>query len=101
MAIEKIKKKVYKIVCQVPKGKVTTYGTIGKKLSISPRLVGHALHLNDSGNVPCHRVVDRNGRIAPTFAFGGYKEHRKRLEDEGISFIDRLHVKKENIIFNL
>ncbi|OGH17170.1 MAG: hypothetical protein A3C30_03245 [Candidatus Levybacteria bacterium RIFCSPHIGHO2_02_FULL_40_18] len=62
--------KVYDLVQEIPKGKVTTYGSIAKKLNMSPRVVGYALHINpDSGLTPCHRVVDRNGRIAKRYAF--------------------------------
>ncbi len=61
----------------------------------NPRLsrqVGWALHQNKSLDVPCHRVVDRNGRLAPNFAFDGWKEQRKRLEQEGVEFVDEMHV---------
>jgi len=87
------REKVYELVSKIPKGKVTTYGTIGKKLHMSPRTVGTALHLNPyEGEVPCHRVVNRDGRIAPGFAFGGIGEQRKRLEREGIVFKDETHI---------
>lgn len=87
------KEKVYGVVRKIPKGKVTTYGAIGKRLNMSPRVVGYALHLNpDEKLTPCHRVVDRNGRIAPGFAFGGLGAQRKRLEKEGIKFRDETHV---------
>lgn len=96
------KEKVYKLVRRIPKGKVTTYGAIGKKLSMSPRVVGQALHLNPyEGKVPCHRVVNRNGRVAPNFAFGGNGVQRKLLESEGITFRDEMCVEKDQILFNL
>ncbi len=81
--------KVYELVRKIPKGKVTTYGAIAKKLSMSPRVVGCALHLNpDSNLIPCHRVVNRDGRVAPGFAFGGKEEQKKRLKEEGVNFRD-------------
>ncbi len=87
------REKVYEIVRKIPKGKVTTYGAIGKKLHMSPRIVGTALHLNPyEGEVPCHRVVNRDGRIAPGFAFGGLNAQRKLLEDEGVKFKDDTYV---------
>lgn len=87
------REKVYEVVSKIPKGKVTTYGAIGNKLHMSPRTVGIALHLNPyEGEVPCHRVVNRDGRIAPGFAFGGIGEQRKRLEREGVKFIDETHL---------
>ncbi|MGE5042178.1 MAG: MGMT family protein [Candidatus Levyibacteriota bacterium] len=91
--------KVYMATRQIPKGKVTTYGAIGKKLNMSPRVVGHALHANPyEGDVPCHRVVNRDGRVAPNFAFGGKDIQKKLLEAEGVIFQDQLHVKPEFII---
>lgn len=87
------KEKVYRLVRKIPKGKVTTYGALGKALHMSPRSVGMALHLNPyEGDVPCHRVVNHEGRIAPGFAFGGLGAQRKLLEKEGVEFTDETHV---------
>lgn len=81
------KEKVYEIVRKIPKGKVTTYGAIAQKLHMSPRTVGTALHLNPyEGEVPCHRVVNRAGRLAPSYAFGGEEIQRKLLKNEGVEF---------------
>lgn len=85
--------KVYEIVKKVPIGKVTTYGRIAARLG-NPRWsrqVGWALHANKSAQVPCHRVVDRTGRVAPNFAFSGAEEQRRRLEAEGVDFVDYTH----------
>lgn len=62
------------------------------KWAIDPRMVGWALHANKDDEVPCHRVVDRNGRLAPNFAFDGWREQRRRLEEEGVAFVDENHV---------
>lgn len=92
MTVQVSYEKVYTLVRKIPKGKVTTYGAIGKKLGMSPRVVGQALHANPyEGDVPCHRVVNRNGRIAPNFAFGGLNIQKKLLEAEGVEFKDNLH----------
>ncbi len=99
MVISQVSEKVYKIVKEIPSGKVTTYGAIGKKLSISPRIVGYALHMNPyEGEVPCHRVVNRNGRVAPNFAFGGKDAQKKLLDKEGVKFRDETHVVKDQIV---
>lgn len=79
---------VYELVKKIPRGKVATYGQIAELLG-NPRLsrqVGWALHANKSAAVPCHRVVNREGRLAPNFAFDGAAEQRRRLEAEGIRF---------------
>lgn len=84
---------VYSLVRSIPKGKVTTYGSIGKKLHMSPRVVGYALHLNpDSNKTPCHRVVNRIGRVAPNYAFGDAGKQKQLLEKEGVRFKDETHV---------
>lgn len=80
---------VYSIVRKIPKGKVATYGQIAALLG-QPRkskIVGWALHKNPYfGEVPCHRVVNRNGELSSSFAFGGLEKQKKLLEDEGIIF---------------
>jgi methylated-DNA-protein-cysteine methyltransferase-like protein len=92
--------KVYKLVCQIPEGKVTTYGRIGSKLGMSPRIVGFALHANPDGTaIPCHRVVNRAGRLAPGYAFGGLGIQKKRLEAEGVEFIDKQHLNLKKYLF--
>ena len=81
--------KIYAVVKTIPKGKVATYGQVAT-LAGNPRwsrVVGYALHNNpEPGVIPCHRVVNREGRLAPSFAFGGEEMQRKLLEAEGIIF---------------
>ena len=49
------------------------------------RQVGWALHVNpEPGVIPCHRVVNREGRLAPAFAFGGEEVQERLLEEEGV-----------------
>ncbi len=60
--------KVYSLIKKIPKGKVSTYGAIAKKLDSSPRAVGNALRKNPYVPfVPCHRVIKSDGSI------GGFK----------------------------
>jgi methylated-DNA-protein-cysteine methyltransferase-like protein len=85
---------VYKVVRKIPEGKVSTYGQIAHILGTRDvRKIGYALHANpDSSNVPCHRVVNKEGRLAPGYAFGGPNEQKMRLMSEGVIFIDDDHV---------
>jgi methylated-DNA-protein-cysteine methyltransferase-like protein len=84
---------VYEEVKKIPEGMVMTYGQIASKLGTKDaRRVGHALHANCDRNTPCHRVVNKEGRLAPSYAFGGYHEQRNRLVAEGVKFLDELHV---------
>ncbi|MFH0864357.1 MAG: MGMT family protein [Candidatus Gottesmanbacteria bacterium] len=84
--------KVYRRVKSIPNGKVMTYGEIGKEIGVDPRIVGFALHANKDINVPCHRVVNKEGRLAPNFVWDGWKEQKRRLLAEGIKFKDETHV---------
>ena len=78
---------VYKVVKQVPKGKVTTYGEIARALGTKDaRKVGWALHVNSDPKTPCHRVVNKEGKLAANFAFDGEAEQKRRLESEGVVF---------------
>lgn len=85
--------KVYEVVRKIPVGKVMTYGQIADLLGTKDaRRVGHALHANHDPGVPCHRVVNKDGRLAPGYAFGGPNEQRSRLLAEGVGFKDENHV---------
>ena len=81
---------VYAAVLQIPAGRVATYGQIAL-LAGRPRasrIVGGALHRNPSpGVIPCHRVVFRDGSLAPGFAFGGPQAQRAMLEAEGVGLL--------------
>lgn len=93
--------KVYKIVREVPLGKVTTYGEIARMLGTKDaRKVGFALHANSDPITPCHRVVNKDGRLAPNFAFDGHREQERRLEAEGVKFKDEMHVDLNACLWN-
>lgn len=78
---------VYAAVQKIPRGRVASYGQIAM-LCGNPRAaraVGYALHRNPlPGVIPCHRVVNRAGRVAPAFAFGGPDVQQSLLEAEGV-----------------
>lgn len=83
--------KIYQILKQVPKGKVTTYAALAKRVnSKAYRAVGMVLSKNPYAPfVPCHRVVRSDGTIG---GFMGQKDgstivrKKKMLEAEGIVF---------------
>ncbi|KAI1802612.1 methylated-DNA--cysteine S-met [Daldinia bambusicola] len=85
-------KKVWTLLCQIPRGHVSTYALLAARLGSSPRAVGNALRRNPfAPEVPCHRVVATGG------ALGGFKgkwprdgegttldEKRRLLRREGV-----------------
>lgn len=88
--------KVYEIVAKIPRGRVTTYGQIARMIG-NPRLsraVGYALNTSPDG-LPCHRVVNQEGRLARVFEHDGINEQRLLLEEEGVSFTPDGRVRME------
>ena len=83
--------RIYRAVQQIPRGRVATYGQIATMAGNgnAARAVGNALHINPApGVIPCHRVVNSRGRLAPGFAFGGEDEQRRLLEAEGVEVVE-------------
>lgn len=79
--------KAYEIVEKIPEGKVMTYGQIAALLGQprNARVVGWAMRAApDNRNLPCHRVVNRNGEMSPREVFGGVEVQQALLEREGI-----------------
>ena len=84
--------RVYQVVKQVPKGKVISYGQIAEILGNKKmaRQVGWALHVNPSPEtIPCYRVVNKEGKVSKSFAFGGENVQRAMLEKDGVTFDEK------------
>jgi methylated-DNA-protein-cysteine methyltransferase-like protein len=78
---------VYDVVRLIPPGRVTSYGAIAKYLGSKggARLVGWAMNAAHAlGDVPAHRVVNRNGVLTGKHHFGGNRM-REALESEGVT----------------
>lgn len=84
-------RRVYDQVRLVPAGSVCTYGTIAGLAGYprASREVGLAMsRVQREWNLPCHRIVNAKGTLAPTYAFGGKENQRRLLEEEGVTFLD-------------
>ncbi len=82
---------IYDVVKRIPKGYVASYGQVAALAGNKrwARVVGYALHANPAEDeIPCYRVVTKDGCTAPGFAFGGPGRQRELLEADGIEFID-------------
>lgn len=101
MAEKSFYNKVYDAVMRIPEGKVATYGQVAAAAGNggAARAVGNALHVNPAfGVVPCHRVVNSKGDLAPGFAFGGTDVQKELLEAEGVEVRDsRVDLKKYQV----
>ncbi|MCO6430110.1 MAG: MGMT family protein [Deltaproteobacteria bacterium] len=84
MSKKSFDQKCYELLRQIPKGKVTTYALIARKLrSKAYRAVGNAMNRNPNAPaVPCHRVVRSSGEIGG-YALGTAKKV-EMLKQEGI-----------------
>lgn len=93
---------VYAVVAGIPKGKVMSYGQIARVLEhqCSARYVGFAMASAPEGrNLPCHRVVNRQGAMSPGFVFGGEEVQRALLEAEGVPFLANGRVDMNEAVF--
>jgi methylated-DNA-protein-cysteine methyltransferase-like protein len=91
MANENFFEKVYAVARDIPYGKVTSYGAIAKALGTarSARMVGWAMNASHNrGDIPAHRVVNRNGLLTGKFHFDGTNLMQQLLESEGIVVVE-------------
>jgi methylated-DNA-protein-cysteine methyltransferase-like protein len=83
---------VYAATCEVPAGRVTTYGAVARRVSgrtSAARGVGWALHALRGAaaeDVPWWRVINSQGRVSTRCEAHPALVQRARLEDEGIPF---------------
>jgi methylated-DNA-protein-cysteine methyltransferase related protein len=84
---------VYKLIAQIPKGRVMTYGDIAILCGHprAARIVGTIAHFGPE-DLPWHRVVNRFGGLASGY-WGGREAHRAMLEAEGVIIGDDFVIK--------
>lgn len=88
--------RVYEVVSRIPRGRVTTYGTIAGYLGIASgaRMVGYALNSAGADGIPAHRVVNRRGELSGREHFPD-DTMRERLKQEGVTFLESYRVDLE------
>jgi methylated-DNA-protein-cysteine methyltransferase related protein len=79
--------KILATIRMIPRGKVSTYGAVGRAAGLphGARQVAHSLR--DSFDVPWHRVLGAGGEIK--LRGDSALEQRFRLEAEGLTFRGR------------
>lgn len=80
---------VYRLVKQIPRGRVLTYGQLASALRLrgGARAAGHAMAACPSGRgIPWHRVVGERGRILIREPYASLQ--RKLLESEGTAILE-------------
>ena len=94
---------VYKLVAEIPEGKIATYGQIAALLGspLSARMVGRAMYnAPDDPDLPCHRVVYKTGALLTGCTFGSEGFQRAVLEKEGVVFKDNGCIDMEKCLWN-
>lgn len=91
------RQEVWKLLCEIPYGEVTTYGELAKKMAkkmnkktMSAQAIGGAVGHNPiSIIIPCHRVIGTNGNL--TGYVGGIDKKLKLLQLEKVN-TDKLFI---------
>jgi methylated-DNA-protein-cysteine methyltransferase related protein len=89
---------VYKLVKQIPRGRVLTYGAIARILRLrgGARAVGHAMAATPSGKgIPWQRVVGERGKLLIREPYASLQ--RKLLESEGVTIPESRVVLKRHL----
>ena len=92
----KFQKMVWNSIANIPEGKVLTYQELATEIGHpkSFRAVANACGKNPYfQEIPCHRVVRKDGSLGGYSAKGGINIKKKILKDEGHIFV------KNKIIF--
>ena len=80
---------VYRLVKQIPRGRVLSYGALAKALRLpgGARSAGRAMAATPSGKgIPWHRVVGERGKILIREPYASLQ--KKLLESEGVNIIE-------------
>lgn len=80
---------VYKLVKQIPRGRVLTYGGVARILRLrgGARTAGRAMAATPSGKgIPWHRVVGDRGKLLIREPYASLQ--RKLLESEGVKLVE-------------
>ena len=99
---ESFSEKVYAVTARIPAGRVATYGQIARMIGHpkAARQVGGAMsRAPKERGLPCHRVVNRRGELAPFHAFGDPAYQRSLLEGEGVGFLSDGRIDIKNFLW--
>lgn len=87
---------VYRLVKQIPRGRVLTYGALARALRLrgGARSAGRAMGATPQGQgIPWHRVLGANGKILIREPYASLQ--KKLLESEGVAVLEsRVNLKR-------
>mgnify|MGYP001817030929 CR=1 FL=1 len=90
-AADERRQRIWQVINAIPPGRVCSYGGVAKLAGLAngARQTAWALrHLPQDTKIPWFRVINSQGKIAMPEGSRGYREQRKRLRAEGVSFND-------------
>lgn len=93
------KNRVYKVVSQIPKGQVATYGQVAALAGTAWAAweVGQIAHTGPS-ELPWQRVVNKSGGLAKGYP-GGLEGHKQALKDDGVNVNEEYKVDIVNLLW--
>ena len=101
---EQIKQAVYDVVHLIHYGRATSYGAIAKAIGLPnlSRMVGKIMGQCNSSvtHIPAHRVVNNQGFLSGSQAFGNSGEMQKLLKSEGIVVVNNKIKNWKSIFWN-
>jgi methylated-DNA-protein-cysteine methyltransferase related protein len=86
MAAETAEDRILAAIRAVPRGQVAGYGHVARRAGLPgrARLVARVLANNDDPDLPWHRILRSDGRIAFPEGSRGWREQSQRLRAEGV-----------------
>lgn len=74
----------------IPRGQVAGYGEVARRAGLPgrARMVARLLSGNDDPDLPWHRVLRSDGRIALPEGSSGWHEQCRRLRAEGVAVVN-------------
>lgn len=86
MSPEQARARILAAIRAIPRGSVAGYGEVAARAGLPgrARLVARVLAGNDDPQLPWHRVLRSDGRIAMPEGSRGWREQSQRLRGEGV-----------------
>ncbi|KRG41124.1 cysteine methyltransferase [Stenotrophomonas panacihumi] len=95
MPADEAKLRILRAIRAIPAGQVAGYGEVAARAGLPgrARLVARVLGGNEDPDLPWHRVLRSDGRIAMPEGSRGWREQSQRLRAEGVR-VERGRVKR-------
>lgn len=80
------RERILAVIRAIPRGQVMGYGQVAAKAGLPgrARLTARVLGMNEDPDLPWHRVLRSDGRIAMPEGSRGWREQSQRLRAEGV-----------------